>query len=222
MMEKTIMLIHNGMTLVPQLNKLCKELMPDLTVKNIIDETLVRDIIRYRGVRPEMTRRIARYAMSAEDAGACAVVMTCSSLGETVDAFRDLIGIPSFRIDEPMAAYAVEHYQRIGLVGTLASVIGPGTRLLERKAREAGREVEIRTQLCEQAFLELQAGNTQRHDELLKEACREIAKDVDVLVMAQGSMAEIAPEIEKLCGKPALTCLEIGVRSIYEQLKAAN
>lgn len=218
-MEKTIMLIHNGMTLVPQLNKLCKELMPDLTVKNIIDETLVRDIIRYRGVKPEMIRRIARYAMSAEDAGACAVVMTCSSLGETVDVFREMIQIPAFRIDEPMAACAVSKYQKIGLIGTLASVIGPSSRLLERKAREADRTVEIRPILCEQAFLELQAGNTEKHDALLEEACRDIAREVDVLVMAQGSMAAIAPEIEKQCGKPVLTCLEIGVRSIYEQIK---
>ena len=204
---------------LPQLNKLCKEYMPDVEIKNIIDETLVRDIIQYRGVRTEMTRRIVRYAESAEDAGACAVIMTCSSLGETVDVFKNVVNIPCFRIDEPMAAKAVENYDKIGLVGTLASVIAPSTRLLQRKANEIGKKIAIETELCEQAFLELRADNTEKHDELLKAACMNIAKRVDVLVMAQGSMAEIAPEIQRLTGKPVLTCLEIGVKKIYEEIK---
>lgn len=218
-MGKTVMFIHNGMVLVNTINDLLKKEMPGVDIKNIIDETLVRDIINYRGVRPEMTRRIARYAMSAEDAGACAVVMTCSSLSETVDAFRPMINIPSFKIDEPMVEYAVENYKNIGLMGTLASVIGPSTRLLEKKAADVGKHIHIETNLCEQAFLELRSGNTEKHDELLVEATCELAKTVDAVVMAQGSMAQIAPKIAEITGKPILTCLEMGIKSIAKKVK---
>ncbi len=217
-MKKTIMMIHNGMVLVDTINQKWKQAMPDVEIKNIIDETLVRDIIAYRGVTPQMVRRIARYALSAEDAGACAVVMTCSSLSETVDAFAPLINIPSFKIDEPMAGYAVNNFKKIGLMGTLASVIGPSTRLLESKASEQGKEIQISTKLCEEAFLQLIASNVEKHDEILTKEAIELAKDVDVLVMAQGSMAKIAPSIEKIINKPVLTCIDMGIEGIAKEI----
>jgi len=219
-MSKTVIMIHNGMVLVDTVMDICKREMPDVVIKNIIDETLVRDIIQYGGVKPEMTRRIARYAMSAQDTGAAAVVMTCSSLSETVDVFGPMINIPSFKIDEPMCGYAAEKFEKIGLMGTLASVIGPSTRLLQKKAKEIGKQIDISTKLCDKAFLELSAGNMEEHDRLLKEAAAELAKDVDTLVMAQGSMAKIAPEIEQMVQKPVLTCLDMGISSIAKEIAA--
>lgn len=215
----TVVMIHNSMVLVEPIKEICKRVMPDVAIINIIDESLVRDIIKYGGVKPEMIRRITRYALSAQDLGADAVVMTCSSLGETVALYTPMLNIKSFRIDEPMALHAVRNYDKIGLIGTLPSVIGPSTRLLEEQAAKIGKTVAVESTVCSQAFIELMNGNRDLHDALLKDAVCELARNNEVIVMAQGSMAKIAPEIEKMIGKPVLTCMEIGIRSIAEQLK---
>ncbi len=217
-MKKKIVMIHNGMTIVDAVNEACKREMPDVELINIIDESLVKDIIKYGKVIPEMARRIMRYALSAQDLGADAVVMTCSSLGETIETCRPLLNIPAFRIDEPMATCAVQNYSNIGLIGTLKSVAGPALRLIERKAKEAGRDVVIEQMVCDQAFTELLAGNRDFHDKLLTEATIELSKNKEVIVMAQGSMARIAPNIEKIINKPVLTVIDVGVRTIAQQL----
>jgi len=217
-MGKTVVMIHNSMVLVDAIKEICKREMPDVAIINIIDESLVRDIIRYGGVRPEMIRRVTRYALSAQDLGADAVVMTCSSLGETVALYTPLLDIKSFRIDEPMAEFAVRHYDKIGLIGTLPSVIGPSTRMLEEQAAKIGKSITVESTVSSQAFLELMNGNRDLHDQLLKDAVIKLAENNEVIVMAQGSMAKIAPEIEKIIKKPVLTCMEIGIKSIAAQM----
>lgn len=219
MAKKTVVLIHNGQVLVNTLKEICDEKMPDYNIINIIDESLVRDIIAYRGVKPHMTRRITRYALSAQDLGASAVVMTCSSLGETVDAFSKVIDIPAFKIDEPMYAYVAKKYNKVALMGTLHSVIGPGERQLKKQAQINNKEVIVTNCLCEQAFLELIQGNRNQHDQILLNAAKEIAGSVDAIVLAQGSMAKMASQIEELTGKPTLTCLEMGIESIAKELR---
>ncbi len=218
-MSKKIVMIHNGLVIVEAVNEACKREMPDVEVINIIDESLVKDIIKYGKVIPEMARRITRYAFSAQDLGADAVVMTCSSLGETIETCRPMLNIPAYRIDEPMAAYAVETYSNIGLIGTLQSVAGPALRLLERKASEFKRDVSIEKKVCDQAFIELIGGNRAKHDELLTQATIELAKDKEAIVMAQGSMAKIGPEIEKIIKKPVMTVIDIGVKSIAKMVR---
>ena len=218
-MGKKIVMIHNGLTIVEPVNEACRREMPDVELINIIDESLVKDIIKYGKVIPEMARRITRYALSAQDLGADAVVMTCSSLGETIENARPMLNIPAWRIDEAMAAFAAENYSNIGLIGTLQSVAGPALRLLERKVAELGKEVKIEKTVCDQAFTELIAGNRDKHDELLAQATIELAKGKEAIVMAQGSMAKIAPEIERVIGKPIMTVIDIGVRTIAQQLK---
>lgn len=154
---------------------------------NIVDETLLRDTVEH-GLLPRTRRRVAAYAGYAEESGAAAVLVTCSSIGEAAEEARAEVGIPVYRVDAPMAAEAVAGGGRIGVLATLAATLGPTRDLLRR---EAGGPREIRESVCPGAFEALRNGDADRHDAIVAAEARRLAAEVDMLVLAQASMARV-------------------------------
>ena len=183
-----------------------------------MDESLLRDIMNLGNVNNKIIKRICFYVMSAQELGADAVMMTCSSLSETVDVAKNLVNIPVMKIDEPMAIEAVKNATKIGILGTLRSVVGPSKRLIERKARDIKKEVNIESIVCEEAFKALIKGEREKHNQLLLKGANKIAKKVEIIVLAQGSMAAFAPILASKTGLKVLTCLEPGVKAAGEVL----
>jgi Asp/Glu/hydantoin racemase len=214
----TVALIHNSPVLYEPLKKLCSKYLADEQVINIMDESLLRDIKTLGRVDEMGVRRICRYALCAEDLGADVAMMTCSSLSETVDVARNLVRIPVLKIDEPMAFEAVETGVKIGILGTLGSVLDPCSRLVERKAVESGKTIEIEKRLCQKAFDMLISGNTEGHDTELMENIADLASRNDVVVLAQGSMFRILDKLDPAPPVPVIGCLDSGVRQIRDLL----
>lgn len=216
--KKTLVLIHNSMVLINQLNEICQRLIPHIDVINLMDESLLRDIMNLGSVNQKMIKRICFYAMSAEELGADAVMMTCSSLSETVDVAKNFVDIPVLKINEPIAIEAVKNATKIGVMGTLSSVVGPTERLIERKAKEMKKKVNIKSIVCEEAFKALIRGDKEKHNQLLLKEAGKIAKNVDIIVLAQGSMTSFAPVLSERTGLKVLTCLELGIKAAGDVL----
>jgi hypothetical protein len=64
------------------------------------------------------------------------------------------------------------------------------------------------------------AGNREEHNAIVIAKAIEVAKEVDVLVLAQGSMALLEKEIAKATGKPVFSSPESGIEQFLEILKA--
>ena len=188
---RRLALIHTVAGLVPRFRELAAELMPDVETFDIVDETLLRDATREGRVSLDIARRLFAHLAAAERHGADAILVTCSSVGNVVDAARPYAGVPLLRVDQAMAEQAVERGTRIGVLATLHSTLGPTAALIRRTAHEAGREVEVRDRLCDGAFEALKAGDTERHDEILREGLRELIGWAEVIVLAQASMARV-------------------------------
>lgn len=216
--KKTLVLIHNSMVLMNQLKEICQEVIPQLEVINLMDESLLRDIMNLGNVNQKMVKRICFYAMAAEELGADAVLMTCSSLSETVDVAKNLVNIPVLKIDEPMAIKAVKYTTKIGVMGTLQSVVGPSKRLIESKAKDLGKKVNIESIVCENAFKALIKGDREKHNQLLLQEVDKIVKKVEIIVLAQGSMTAFSPILARETGLNVLTCLESGIKAAGEVL----
>jgi len=216
--KKNLVLIHNSMVLMNQLKEICQEVIPHIEVINLMDESLLRDIMNLGNVNQKMVKRICFYTMSAEELGADAVLMTCSSLSETVDVAKNLVNIPVLKIDEPMVIEAVNYAQNIGVMGTLQSVVGPSKRLIERKAKEYNKKVNIESIVCEEAFKALIRGDKEKHNQLLLKEAGKIAKNVDIIILAQGSMTLFAPVLSERTGLKVLTCLELGIKAAGDVL----
>jgi Asp/Glu/hydantoin racemase len=194
---KRLALIHTVAGLVPRFRELAAELMPDVETFDIVDETLLRDATRERRVSLDTARRLFAHLAAAERHGADAILVTCSSVGGVVDAARPFAGVPLLRVDQAMAEQAVERGTRIGVLATLWSTLRPTAVLIERTARESDREVEVRDRLCDGAFEALREGDTERHDQLVREGLRELIGWADVIVLAQASMARVVDSLSE-------------------------
>jgi Asp/Glu/hydantoin racemase len=169
---------------------LCAEQIPEVNLFHMVDESLIKQTIRAGRLERVTMRRLLAMIDSAEQAGADAVIVTCSSIGPATTIGQHLFDIPVVRVDEAMAEAAVAMGNRIGVMATLKTTLEPTIDLLRLKAHEAGRTIEIVGCLCDGAFEAVLAGDTATHDAILTRALQEM-RNVDVIVLAQASMARV-------------------------------
>jgi aspartate/glutamate racemase len=188
-------MVHTSATLVPIFEQLCQEKLIDVAAFNIVDDSLIKDVIRHNGLRPATARRLAHHVAAAEDAGADLILVTCSSIGRAVETAAALSSVPVLRVDRPMAEAAVASGRRVGVIATLRTTLEPTADVVSRCAAEIGKEIDLTARLCDGAFEALMCGNAARHDELVKAALVELSTQVDVIALAQASMARVVPTI---------------------------
>ncbi|MBI5766623.1 MAG: Asp/Glu/hydantoin racemase [Verrucomicrobia bacterium] len=191
MQRKTLALIHTSATLVPVFQQLAMARLPAVDTFNIVDDSLVRQIGRKGGITPDIAARVAAYIGSAASGGADFILVTCSSIGPAVEAAAPSVKVPVLRVDQPMADAAVRAGRRIGVVATLPTTLDPTTDLVRRRAVAAGQSVELTARLVDGAFEALMAGDAARHDALVGAALKELSAQVDVILLAQASMARV-------------------------------
>jgi Asp/Glu/hydantoin racemase len=174
--------------------------LPGIKVFNIVDDSLIGDVIRKGELTPQTARRVVDYVGSAENAGADYIMVTCSSIGAAVEAAAALTKVPVLRVDQPMADLAVAKGKRIGVIATLPTTLEPTSDLVRRRAAVAGKQIELTARLCEGAFDALMGGDPGKHDQMVAAALKELSTQVDVIVLAQASMARVVdalPEADK-------------------------
>jgi Asp/Glu/hydantoin racemase len=217
----TIGFVHTVLSLPPTFAALAEELVPDAEIFHIVDETLLGVTRKVGSLTPVTSRRVLGYVESAADAGADLVVVTCSSIGSAVDASRGFVGVPVLRIDEPMADEAVRLGGRVGVVATLSTTLEPTAELVARRAEVAGSPVEVVARVCDGAFDALSAGDRDRHDELVRDGLRQLIADVDVVVLAQASMARVVETLPE-AGRtvPILSSPRLGMQRAAELVAA--
>jgi len=164
---------------------------PDVRIVNIMDDSLLSESLSNGGATRPVLKRIQFYVLAAEAMGADVAMCTCTTVGEAVRAARMYASIPVFNIDEPMAHEAVRLGRRMGIVATVHTSPAATQRQLLRAAEEAGISIEIKIALNEKAFEHLQKGEIQKHNALVQQEMDRLAKDVDVLVLGQISLAQI-------------------------------
>lgn len=186
----------------------------------MVDESLIQDTIRAGSLQKLTSRRVVDQVASAEAAGADAVLVTCSSIGPAVTLAKQLFDIPVLRVDDAMAESAVRQARKIGVAATLRTTLDPTTALLREKAAQAGRNVELVECLCEDAFPAVLAGDTRTHDRLLRKALLEDLDGVELIVLAQASMARVLSTLPSgALHAKVLTSPELAVMSARQALR---
>ncbi|MBQ0063062.1 MAG: hypothetical protein KBS94_03410 [Prevotella sp.] len=215
-----VVCVHTAMALVEPMTKIFKEILPEVRLNHIADDSLIQEVIANNCVTPAVRRRLLAYYMTAADSGADVVFNCCSSVGDIADLAAEIATIPVFRIDYPMAMEAVNKASRIAVISTLPTTLEPTRRLLERCAREAGKDVTLVDGLADGAFAAGQSGDGETHDRLIAEAAMKIADEVDLFVLAQGSMARMEKKLAEMTGKPVLSSPVSGVEGLKRFLKS--
>lgn len=217
-MKKSIAIIQTSAVSSAELKALCDEMMPGVMVYQIIDDSLIKEVNANGGPTYGVKRRLYAYYQQAESLGVDAILNQCSSVGEVVDAIKPFISVPIVKVDEAMAEKAVSLGKRIAVVATVPTTVGPSVRLIEQKAREAGKEIEIETHLVKDAMMILiEKGDVETHNSMVLGEVEAAAESCDVVVLAQGSMTVLLPLLGRI-KKPVLTSPRLGVERVKEVL----
>ena len=219
---KTLGFIHTAWMMVEVIKKELDTSGLRVSAFHIWDETLLMDFMKKGGLSPWIIRRFSQHAISAEEAGADIITVTCSSTSPAVEVVKKFVSCPVLKIDEPMAEAAVKKGRRIGIVATVATTLGPTSSLLKQKASETGKEISISTALCPEAFQAILQGDTERHDQMVMEKATELAREVDLILLAQGSMARLAFPLSQRVSIPVLSSPSLFMERLKLMLQASG
>ena len=125
------------------------------------------------------------------------------------------------KIDDAMTRLAVNIGSRVGVIATLPTTLGPTVRLVQRQADEINKQITVVEGLAIGAFEALMAGKADEHDALILKTAQDIAGQVDVIVLAQGSMAKMQEKLAQATGVTVLSSPLLGVQEVRDVLKGA-
>lgn len=203
--DKVLGVIHAGTWVADTGMRFAREIIPEVTVLHITDDTIQWAFTRAmeeQGVAQEHIPpfnyyRVATYCRFLQEAGAHAILFGCSTMNRAVEYARPMIDIPVIAIDRPMMDKAVWIGRRVGLLATLDTTVPSSLRQLRNAAADAGREIEMVKIFVGEAFRAVRSGDQATHDRLLMEAIQAHQGRVDVIVMAQLSMSVLEKRIEE-------------------------
>jgi Asp/Glu/hydantoin racemase len=222
-LSHTLALIHTSPVLVPSFTALAQKHLDGAKLFHMVDESLIQQTIRAGQLEKATVRRLVHHVESAAGAGADVVLVTCSSIGPAVAVARGLFDLPVLRIDERMAEQAVTAGRRIGAIATLSTTLKPTVELLRETALRLGRDVTIESCLCEGAFEAVVRGDTTTHDQSVTTNLLQLARNVDVIVLAQASMARVAQSLPPDASRPpVLSSPELAMLQAREALDALD
>jgi Asp/Glu/hydantoin racemase len=219
---QTVGMLHTShvfLTVEPTIKDLFRELLPEVGLIDFVDSDVLATVQREGEVSAASVRRMCHLAQAAEDAGVQVIFSACSSLGPALDVVRRIARVPVVKIDDAMAVEAVERSRRIGVLATVPSTLGPTTKLVRDAALASGRTVRVTHRLCDGAFGILMGGDRLRHDNMVTEAAQELAREVDLIILAQASMARLAPRLADETHVEVLASPRSGVESVAAVLR---
>lgn len=217
MVIKKIAIIHTSPATVQSLTSLIKEVIGEIKVVNLLDDSILNDLINNNQIE-FVEQRWLQYVNIAASMGVDAILSACSSVGNYAEKANAILDIPVYRIDVAMAEKAVSMGQSISVIATLPSTLEPTVKLVESKAKELNKECIIHTVLVKDAYDELMMGNREVHDQKIQKAVQKYYHISDVLVLAQASMATAVEQLEGIDKKKVLTSPKLGVEKLKKDL----
>ncbi len=214
-MAGLLVLIHTVPPLIGVFDRLTAQILPGVQVKHILDEPLL-EAIRLRGrAASEDSKRLLSHIRQAERVGAQAVLVTCSTTSPLVDEIQSKVSIPVFKIDQAMIEKAVQLGPHIGVIATNRTTLAPTRQMLLAQAVKTGKQIEYEESYVEGALDALLKGQAELHDRLVQQAIAEVKREVDVVILAQASMARalengtVAGEGAPVLSSPSLALEQI-------------
>ena len=204
-MPPRIALIHAVSTAIPPILHAFKEGWPEAGLNNLLDDDLVPAYTREGGLTPHIVERICALALYAARTGADGILFTCSVFPQAEDLAKQMVRVPVLKPDEAMITAALDAGRRIGVVATNPPAAPAAAAQLTAGAAARGIAVQVIQSVADGAFAIGNAGDAATHDRLVVQAAARIADQVDVLCLAQVSMALARKAVQAVVKAPVLT-----------------
>ena len=195
-----------------------KQLGTGIQIQSYEDPSILAEVREAGSVTAGAAARLVSLFMQAIMDGAEAVLNCCSSVGEVADAAEAIgryTGVPIVRMDGEMCCEAVRLGSRIGVLATLPTTLEPTKNTVKRMARELNRPAELVDGLIDGAF----GIHQEEFKKMLLAKAEEIAGQVDVILLCQGSMAYAEEFLQEAIGKPVVSSPRFGAKELRRVLE---
>ena len=218
-MTRTVGLIHAVIPAMQPVREAFAAGLPSVRVLNLLDEALLKEAERLGQITPDLVRRMTGLVALHQAAGAELVLFTCTAYSSFVDQVQAQSGIPVLPIDDAMLERALAEGSRLGVLATVAAGLEQQRQSIARVAAAAGKQVEIEAVLRPDAFVALNAGDVAGHDRILLDELRGLAEMVDVVILAQASMAGLMRSVPADLPVAVFSSPGLAVEKVKEMLR---
>ncbi len=219
-MQRTVAIVHTTPATIAAVRGILSRMMPELTVHNYLDDSLLPEINRDGFISDSVRYRFFSLAQGAALSRPDAMLCACSSMGELVEMAAPSFAMPFLRIDAPMAREVALRGGRAVVLATLGSTLRPTRALIEREAARLGSDLALTSMVIEGAGALLTSGDTEGYDALLCEHFLRLADQADTLVLAQASMARALSGLPDGIRAKFVTSPESGLGALVDVVKS--
>ena len=206
----TLALLHTSALHPPNFDRLGDGLGVDLRAAHAVEEDLLSRARDAGAVTAEIREDLRAALQRQQDAGADAVLCTCSTIGDAAEELGREIGLPTLRIDRALAEAALETGSKLLIAACLASTLGPTEGLFRSVASEKSVYADLDMVLIDAAWRHFEAGDIDAFAAEIASAVRRKIDGHDAVVLAQASMACAEPLLAD-CGVPVLSSPLLGL-----------
>lgn len=190
-----------------------KKLWPEASVINLLDESLAVDMLADGKMTPRMIERFARLGQYCVDAGADAILFTCSAFGEAINHLKTLQRIPILTPNQAL----FEELLAMGGKAAMLTTFTPSVQALRSELFEMAAaqhlSPEVDSFMVEGALDALLAQRGQEHDRLIAQRVNQLS-EYPTIVLGQFSMAHAASHPDITSSARILTTPDCAVRKL--------
>ena len=215
--KEKIYLIHAVDVSIKPSKTSFSKLWPDARIINVLEESLASDLNDDGGMTDSMKARFKTIGQYCADAGATAILFSCSAFGSAIEQVKTEHTFPILTPNEALFEEVLELGGKIALLTTFEPSVAALRSELAEMSKTKGKSVEVDSVMVPGALDALRAGNEQEHNRLIAQVAAEVAsqnKGYSAIVFGQFSMSPAAAEAQKLISIPVLTTPDCAVRKL--------
>jgi len=183
--------MHSTSLVLNPVKKASKIVSGEFEYFHIVDEGVLGLLMREGSITDSVIEVMRRIAVNCEQTGMDMMVCTCSSLSPVLDYIQNDVTIPLLKIDRLMFEHAVRTCNKIGVIMTNPTTQKPSRSMFDQVCANLNLHPEFVPVLCKDAFLKVKQGDEEGHDQDVIAAVQRIADSVDIIILAQISIARV-------------------------------
>ena len=218
-----VALIHASAASVAPAREAFEADFPAAVLWNLLDDRLVVDADAAGGLTPELHRRMTTLIQYAVKGGADAVQLSCSMYGPVALAAGTVQPVTVLASDQAMFDHIASLApQSVGVIGSLESAAADSAQRLGAAMSQAGLAVRIEHQAVDGAAEAANAGDIERLGQLLGVVATELGERVDLIVLAQYSLAPALEAVTDASPVPVLSPPHLAASTLAGLLATAD
>lgn len=187
----------------------------DIEFFHLLDTSLITMLKEDGNLSERIIKRFKLLCDLSLENGADCIQLTCSAFNDVTENLKKLYNIPIYRSDEGMVRKVLT-FKKIGIVSTFAETPEVLKTFIKKQNPTAEITIKVDTNLMK-AF---EAGNKDLHDIGVMQMIESIQNEVEVVILAQYSIAHVAKE--KKYKVPVITAPDASIELCLMDITEVN